>query len=198
MMFSTILQNQMFHQKIPVKGKIPSAVFQCTFLGKFVYPATALTSFAKSRRVWLASHIKYPTSSRRRPVALGFRLIELVRFETFLEQVFRTRTNAYITIHRKQRKSISNAAIVHYIAEIIRQLFDAGIGRIQLRVSFCFRVPIIQSANASLHVTKLLYRGSSNFACSLPEERHVVSQCFKSVSPCCYLISYSNKEITTL
>ena len=149
-----------------------------------------------SGRVWLASHIKHPTSSRKRPVALGFRLIELVDCETFLERVSLTLTNAYITIHRKPRKKISNPAIGHYIAELTRQLFGAGIARIQPRVSFCFRVPINQSANASLHVTRLFYRGSNCSACSFPGERHVVSQCCKSVNPCCYLISYRDKEIT--
>ena len=125
---------------------------------------TALTAFAMPRRVWLASHIKHPTSWRKRPVCLrpsssGFVLPE----------------NAYITINRKPRKNISNLAICHHISELTRQRFDAGIARIQSRVYFCFRVRIDQSATASLHVTRLLYRGSSYSACSFPEERHVVS-----------------------
>ena len=151
-----------------------------------------------SGRVWLRSHIEHPTSSRKRPVALGFRLIELVEFETFLKRVSPTRTNAYTTIHRKHGKNISNPSICHYISELTRQLFDAGIARIQPRVSFCFRAPIIKSANASLQVTMFLYRGSSYSACSPPEERRVVSHCCKSVSPCCYLISYRDTEITIL
>ena len=49
MRYSTILQNQMvLHHKIPVKAEIPTAVFQCTFLGKFVFLDTALTAFAMS------------------------------------------------------------------------------------------------------------------------------------------------------
>ena len=119
-------------------------------------------------------------------------------FETLLERVCPTRTNAYITINRKPRKNILNLAICHYTSELTRQLFDAGIARLQLIVYFCFRVPIDQNANASLHVTRLLYRGSSYSARSFPEERHVVSQCCKSVSPCCYLISDRDKEITIL
>ena len=119
-------------------------------------------------------------------------------FETFLERVSPTRSNAYTTNHRKPRKNTSNPAICQYISELNQQLFDAGIARIQPRVSFCFRVLIDQSANASLHVTRLLCRGSSYFACSFLEERQVVSQRSKSVSPCCCLIRYRGKDITTL
>ena len=187
MRYSTNLQNQVFHHKILVKAKIPTAVFQCTFLGEFAFLATALTAFAMSGRVWLASHINHPTSSRKRPVCLrpspsGFVLPEL------------THSHSPQTPHNY----IKSCNMSHYISELTRQLFDAGIARIQPRVSFCFRVPIDQSANASLHVTRLLYRGSSYSACFSPEERHVVSQCCKSVSPCRYLISYRSKEITIL
>ena len=50
------------HNKIPVKAKIPTAVFQCNFLGEFVFLATALTAFAMC--------IKHPTSSLKRPVCM--------------------------------------------------------------------------------------------------------------------------------
>ena len=172
-----------------MKAKIQTAVFQWTFLVDIVFLAklslTALTAFAMSGRVWLASYIKHSTSSRIRPVCLrpssiGFAL------------------PAYITIHLKPCKNISNPAIFHYISELTRQLFDAGIARIQPRVFYCFRVPIDQSENASIHVTRLLYRGSSYSACSFPEERPVVSQCCKIACPCRYLISCSDKKITIL
>ena len=94
-------QKSSVHHKIPVKAKILTQVFQRTFLGEFVYLATALTALAMSGRFWLAGHIKHPTSSRKRPVALGFRLSELVEFETVLERVSPARTNAYTTVHRK-------------------------------------------------------------------------------------------------
>ena len=168
-------------------SKKPTVVFQCISLGELVYLATALTAFAMSGRVWLASHIKRPTVRGKASL-----------FETFLERVCPARTNAYTTINRKPRKNISYPAISHYISELTRQLFDAGIARTQPRVFFCFRVPIHQSANASLHVTRLSYRGSSYSACSFPEGRHVVPQCCKSVSSRCYLISYRDKEITIL
>ena len=138
MRYSTILQSQMFYHKIPVRAKIPIAVFQCTFLGEFVFVATAPLR-RNVRRVCLASHVKHPTSLRKRLVALGFRLIELVECQTFLGRVSHTRTSAYITIHRKPRNKISNAAIGHYFAELTRQLFDAGIARIQPRVFFLFQ-----------------------------------------------------------
>ena len=70
--------------------------------------------------------------------------------------------------------------------------------RIHPRVCFCFRVPTNQSANASPHVTRLFYRRLNFSACCFPEERHVVSQCCNSVSPCCYLMRYRDKGMTTL
>ena len=79
-------------------AKIPTAVFQCNFLGKFVYLATAFTAFATTGRVWLASD-----QLAKRPVALGFRPIELDEFETFLKRVSSTLNNAYFTNHRKSR-----------------------------------------------------------------------------------------------
>ena len=133
---------------------------------------------AMSGCVWLGSHIKHPTSSRKRPVCLrpsssGFLLLKQTHISPF---------------------TANPAKVYHYISELTRQLFDAGIARIQPRVSSCFRVPINQSANASLHVTRFLYRGSRYSACSFPEERHVVSECCKSVSPCCDMISYRDKK----
>ena len=76
------------HDKIPVKTKITFAVFQCTSLGEFVFSSQHSHCVAISGRVWLASHIKHPTSSRKRPVYLrpsssGFVLPELTHISRF-------------------------------------------------------------------------------------------------------------------
>ena len=157
-----------FLRKVPVTAKIPTAVFQCTFLpSEFLFLATALTAFAMSGRVWLASRIKHSTSSLKRPVCLRpsssrFVLTELMHISPF------TANPANIFQIPAMCRNISN---------LTRQLFYAGIARIQPRVSFCSRIPIDKSANPSLHVVRLLYRGSSHSACPFPIWTHVVWQC---------------------
>ena len=79
----------MFHHKIPVKAKLQTAVFQYTLLGEFEFLDTALTAFAMTGPVWLASHVKHPTRSRKKTIYLrsssrGFVLPELTHiFQKF-------------------------------------------------------------------------------------------------------------------
>ena len=163
MRYPTILPKSNGHHKIPMKTKIPTAVFQCTFLGEFVFLTTALTAFNVRRCLVSKPHQASDQLAKKASL-----------FEIFLERVGPTRTNASITIHRKPSKNISNPAMCHYISELTPQLFDAGIARIQPRVSFCFRISIDRSANASRHVTRL-YKSRVKLLRMFLPGRHVVS-----------------------
>ena len=159
-----------------MKAKIPTALFQCTFLGEFVILAPALTASQRPDVSCLKA-----TSSIRPARA------KAILFETFLEQVSPTQNIEHITIHRKPRKNLSNPAIIFRVDS---KLFDD--------CTACFLLFQNTDRSERNHLATrdevVISRVKLFRRCSSPIKRHVVSLCCKITSPWCDFTSYRDER----